>query len=65
MPGSLEDFFLAVAEHVTTFDPADFTRLTAVLPAARQVVHAPTWFSLDAAAEPVSVFDVLPPAPEL
>jgi DNA-binding transcriptional MerR regulator len=38
-------------------------RLTAVLPTARQVVHAATWFPLDGVGEPASVFDVLPPAP--
>lgn len=43
-------------------DYAQRRRLTAVLPTARQVVHAATWFSLDA-DEPTSVFDVLPPKP--
>jgi DNA-binding transcriptional MerR regulator len=50
--------------HVLAFeDYARRHRLTAVLPGARQVVQAATWFSLDAGDEPVSVFDVLPPAP--
>ncbi|GAA4715967.1 MerR HTH family regulatory protein [Promicromonospora umidemergens] len=50
--------------HVLAFeDYVGRRRLTAVLPTARQVVHAATWFSFDAVDEPASVFDVLPPAP--
>jgi hypothetical protein len=49
--------------HVLAFE--DYVRrhrLTAVLPSARQVIHAATWFPFDAVGEPTSVFDVLPPA---
>ncbi|MEV0954172.1 MerR family DNA-binding transcriptional regulator [Promicromonospora sp. NPDC050249] len=50
--------------HILAFeDYVGRHRLTAAQPTARQVVHATTWFPLDAVDQPVSVFDVLPPAP--